>query len=232
MRDENFIRTLRDYSKPSHEGYRNTIELPVGNNMVPLRSDTIRLVQNDAVTMTLVSQQNCNNNNNRNNTHHHQQNRRQEATKAYVAALAEGKVYLGNLPLCNRCKLHHLDQCSVKCRKCERIGNPDGGSSCDEVLKLKNFKKDCYSSSQDKEKYEHVGPKVTSSQEGKISQDDDKRLDLADDLKEAQVHIQVKLKEQAQAYSLKITTHISQDKDKDKDSSLRARLKKFLECRA
>ncbi|GJW35506.1 hypothetical protein Tco_0058426 [Tanacetum coccineum] len=39
-------RTLGDYSKPSHEGYRNTIELPVGNNVVPLRSDTIRLVQN------------------------------------------------------------------------------------------------------------------------------------------------------------------------------------------
>ncbi|GKE36830.1 hypothetical protein Tco_1460235 [Tanacetum coccineum] len=41
MGDANPIRTLRDYSKPSHEGYRNTIELPVGNNMVPLRSDTI-----------------------------------------------------------------------------------------------------------------------------------------------------------------------------------------------
>ncbi|GKD37385.1 hypothetical protein Tco_1257592 [Tanacetum coccineum] len=46
MGDENPIRTLEDYSKPSHEGYRNTIELPVGNNVVPLRSDTIRLVQN------------------------------------------------------------------------------------------------------------------------------------------------------------------------------------------
>ncbi|GJW59608.1 MAK10-like protein [Tanacetum coccineum] len=44
--DENPIRTLGDYSKPIHEGYRNTIELPVGNNMVTLRSDTIRLVQN------------------------------------------------------------------------------------------------------------------------------------------------------------------------------------------
>ncbi|GJY71116.1 MAK10-like protein [Tanacetum coccineum] len=40
--DENPIRTLGDYSKPSHEGYRNTIELPTGNNVVPLRSDTIR----------------------------------------------------------------------------------------------------------------------------------------------------------------------------------------------
>ncbi|GJU51067.1 hypothetical protein Tco_1220622 [Tanacetum coccineum] len=46
MEDENPIRTLGDYSKPSHEGYRNTIELPVGNNAVPLRSDTIWLVQN------------------------------------------------------------------------------------------------------------------------------------------------------------------------------------------
>ncbi|GJZ60639.1 hypothetical protein Tco_0616455 [Tanacetum coccineum] len=35
-------------------------------------------------------------------------------------------------------------------------------------------------------RYEHAGPKVTSSQVGKRSQDDDKRFDLADDLKEAQ----------------------------------------------
>ncbi|GKA84539.1 zinc finger, CCHC-type containing protein, partial [Tanacetum coccineum] len=46
MGDENPIRTLGDYSKPSHEGYGNTIELLIGNNVVPLRSDTIRLVQN------------------------------------------------------------------------------------------------------------------------------------------------------------------------------------------
>ncbi|GJV31187.1 hypothetical protein Tco_1391587 [Tanacetum coccineum] len=41
--DENPIRTLGDHSKPSHEGYRNTIEIPLGNNMVPFRSDTTRL---------------------------------------------------------------------------------------------------------------------------------------------------------------------------------------------
>ncbi|GJR65551.1 MAK10-like protein [Tanacetum coccineum] len=46
MGDENPIRTLGDYSKPSHKGYRNTMELPVGKNVAPLRSDTIRLVQN------------------------------------------------------------------------------------------------------------------------------------------------------------------------------------------
>nr|GEU63942.1 zinc finger, CCHC-type [Tanacetum cinerariifolium] len=46
MGDENPIRTLKDYSRPSHESYRNTIELPGRNNVVPLRSDSIRLVQN------------------------------------------------------------------------------------------------------------------------------------------------------------------------------------------
>ncbi|GJZ64660.1 hypothetical protein Tco_0621081 [Tanacetum coccineum] len=50
MGDENPIRTLGDYSKPSHEGYRNTIELPVGNNEVPLRSDTIRAVRGSKPT--------------------------------------------------------------------------------------------------------------------------------------------------------------------------------------
>nr|GEW31507.1 MAK10-like protein [Tanacetum cinerariifolium] len=44
MGDENPIRTLGDYSKPSHEGYRNTIDLPVGNNVVHLRSDSIRSI--------------------------------------------------------------------------------------------------------------------------------------------------------------------------------------------
>nr|GEY33045.1 ribonuclease H-like domain-containing protein [Tanacetum cinerariifolium] len=44
--DANPVRTFRDYSKPSHEGYRNTIELPVGNNVVPLLFNTIWLVQN------------------------------------------------------------------------------------------------------------------------------------------------------------------------------------------
>ncbi|GJU89080.1 MAK10-like protein [Tanacetum coccineum] len=42
MGDENPIRTLGGYSKPSREGYRNTIKLPAGNNVVPFRSDTIR----------------------------------------------------------------------------------------------------------------------------------------------------------------------------------------------
>ncbi|GKC62110.1 MAK10-like protein [Tanacetum coccineum] len=56
MENGNPIRTLGDYSKPSHKGYRNTIELPKGNNMVPLRSDTILLVRNECLFHGLRSQ--------------------------------------------------------------------------------------------------------------------------------------------------------------------------------
>ncbi|GKC75317.1 MAK10-like protein, partial [Tanacetum coccineum] len=56
MGDENPPRTLGDYSRPSHEGYRNTIELPDGNNVVSLRSDSIRLVQNGCAFYGLRSE--------------------------------------------------------------------------------------------------------------------------------------------------------------------------------
>ncbi|GJY14533.1 putative reverse transcriptase domain-containing protein [Tanacetum coccineum] len=56
------------------------------------------------------------NNINCNNNHHHQQNRRQEAVRAYAATPNKGKAYAGNLPFCNRCKLHHNGPCAVKCR--------------------------------------------------------------------------------------------------------------------
>ncbi|GJT25416.1 putative reverse transcriptase domain-containing protein [Tanacetum coccineum] len=36
---------------------------------------------------------------------------------------AEGKVYAGNLPLGNRCKLHHNGQCTVMCRNCQKVGH-------------------------------------------------------------------------------------------------------------
>ncbi|GJR68946.1 MAK10-like protein [Tanacetum coccineum] len=46
MGDANPIRTLEDYSKPSHEGYRNTNELPIGNNVDPNQhlKDFLKLV--------------------------------------------------------------------------------------------------------------------------------------------------------------------------------------------
>ncbi|GKG01322.1 hypothetical protein Tco_0306027, partial [Tanacetum coccineum] len=56
MGDETPIRTLGDYSKPNYGGYRNTIKLPIRNNMVSLRSDTIRLVQNGCSFHGLLSE--------------------------------------------------------------------------------------------------------------------------------------------------------------------------------
>lgn len=49
-------RTLGEYSRPSHQGYRNTIELTQGANVSPLRSDTIRLVQSGCALHGLRSE--------------------------------------------------------------------------------------------------------------------------------------------------------------------------------
>ncbi|GJS62056.1 retrovirus-related pol polyprotein from transposon TNT 1-94 [Tanacetum coccineum] len=68
----------------------------------------------------------------------------------------------------------------------------------DEVLKLKTSRKVTIKAFNDQEKYEHVGPKVTSAQDGKCLQVDNKRLCLVDDLKKLKDHLQVK-----QAKSLK-----------------------------
>ncbi|GKG35080.1 hypothetical protein Tco_0440234, partial [Tanacetum coccineum] len=64
-----------------------------------------------------------NHNNSNINTHHWQQNRRQEAVKAYAAVLAEGKGYVGNLPLYNLCKVHHYDLCPPKYGKFHKLGH-------------------------------------------------------------------------------------------------------------
>nr|GEW00741.1 putative reverse transcriptase domain-containing protein [Tanacetum cinerariifolium] len=47
--------------------------------------------------------------------------RRQEAAKAYVAALAEGRGYAGNSLLRNKYRLHHFGSCPPRCGKCHRI---------------------------------------------------------------------------------------------------------------
>ena len=54
------------------------------------------------------------NDHSRNNSH----NKRQDVAKAYAAGSSERKGYARNLPQCNRCKLHHKGQCTVKCNNC------------------------------------------------------------------------------------------------------------------
>ncbi|GJY35969.1 reverse transcriptase domain-containing protein [Tanacetum coccineum] len=63
--------------------------------------------------------QNNYNNNNRNNDHHQQQNRKQETFRTYTATNG----YTGNRPLCERCTLHHIGPCTVKCQTCNKIGH-------------------------------------------------------------------------------------------------------------
>ncbi|GJZ01036.1 putative reverse transcriptase domain-containing protein [Tanacetum coccineum] len=43
--------------------------------------------------------------------------------RAYTAGGNEGRVYVGPHPLCNKCKLHHVGPCTVKCRSCGKIGH-------------------------------------------------------------------------------------------------------------
>ncbi|GJZ88461.1 putative reverse transcriptase domain-containing protein [Tanacetum coccineum] len=47
----------------------------------------------------------------------------QNVAKAYVAGNNGEKKYEGTLPLCNKCKLHHVGPCTVKCVKCNRVGH-------------------------------------------------------------------------------------------------------------
>ncbi|GKB56396.1 reverse transcriptase domain-containing protein [Tanacetum coccineum] len=63
--------------------------------------------------------QDNNNKNNHNNDYHHQHNRRQEAFRNYTATNG----YTGNRPLCERCTLHHIGPCTVKCQTCNKIGH-------------------------------------------------------------------------------------------------------------
>ncbi|GJR44895.1 putative reverse transcriptase domain-containing protein, partial [Tanacetum coccineum] len=42
---------------------------------------------------------------------------------AYTAGGNEGRVYVRPHPLCNKCKLHHVGSCTVKCRSCGKIGH-------------------------------------------------------------------------------------------------------------
>ncbi|GJW93106.1 putative reverse transcriptase domain-containing protein [Tanacetum coccineum] len=56
----------------------------------------------------------------------------QSVTRAYMAGNNEKIGYVGPLPYCNKCKLHHEGPCTMKCRKCNK------GHYKSECPKLKN----------------------------------------------------------------------------------------------
>ncbi|GKB88024.1 reverse transcriptase domain-containing protein [Tanacetum coccineum] len=44
-------------------------------------------------------------------------------TKAYTIRAKERRAYVGNSPYCNKCKLHHVGPCTMKCNNCKRVGH-------------------------------------------------------------------------------------------------------------
>ncbi|GKD05492.1 putative reverse transcriptase domain-containing protein, partial [Tanacetum coccineum] len=47
----------------------------------------------------------------------------QSVARAYTAGNNERRGYVGPLPYCNKCKLHHEGPCIVKCGKCNKVGH-------------------------------------------------------------------------------------------------------------
>ncbi|GJT31146.1 putative reverse transcriptase domain-containing protein [Tanacetum coccineum] len=43
--------------------------------------------------------------------------------RAYTAGNNERRMYNGLLPLCNKCKFHHEGPCTMRCRKCNKVGH-------------------------------------------------------------------------------------------------------------
>ncbi|GKE44363.1 reverse transcriptase domain-containing protein, partial [Tanacetum coccineum] len=58
-----------------------------------------------------------------NNQAQQQPPKKQGMDIAYTAGSGERKEYAGTLPLCNKCKFHHIGQCTVKCANCKRVGH-------------------------------------------------------------------------------------------------------------
>ncbi|GKC65662.1 reverse transcriptase domain-containing protein [Tanacetum coccineum] len=44
-------------------------------------------------------------------------------TRAYTIRANERRAYVGNSPYCNKCKLHHVGPCTMKCNNCKRVGH-------------------------------------------------------------------------------------------------------------
>ncbi|GJS63724.1 putative reverse transcriptase domain-containing protein [Tanacetum coccineum] len=47
----------------------------------------------------------------------------QNVAKAYTTENNEKKGYVGSLPYCNKCKLHHGGPCTMRCGNCKRVGH-------------------------------------------------------------------------------------------------------------
>ncbi|GKC74985.1 putative reverse transcriptase domain-containing protein [Tanacetum coccineum] len=84
-------------------------------------------------------------------------------TRAYTIGANERRAYARNLPYYNKCKLHHVRPCTVKCNNCKRVGhmtkdcktsvaamnqrtqvaNPKATITCYECGRLGHFRNEC-----------------------------------------------------------------------------------------
>ncbi|KAI3822276.1 hypothetical protein L1987_09865 [Smallanthus sonchifolius] len=78
--------------------------------------------------------------------------KKRKFVKNYGAVTQGKKVYIGNLPKCNRCNIHHTGQCTiVTCERCNRIGhlakncrvNLEPQRSCYECKETGHFRDKC-----------------------------------------------------------------------------------------
>ncbi|GJV63556.1 putative reverse transcriptase domain-containing protein [Tanacetum coccineum] len=49
----------------------------------------------------------------------------QNVARAYIVGNSEKKGYVGSLPYCNKCKLHHEGKCTMKCTNCKKVRHMD-----------------------------------------------------------------------------------------------------------
>ncbi|GJW49494.1 putative reverse transcriptase domain-containing protein [Tanacetum coccineum] len=47
----------------------------------------------------------------------------QNVARAYTAGNNERKGYVGSLPYCNKCRLHHEGLCTIRCGNCKKVGH-------------------------------------------------------------------------------------------------------------
>ncbi|GJR71704.1 reverse transcriptase domain-containing protein [Tanacetum coccineum] len=89
--------------------------------------------------------------------------KKSDVSRAYTIGANEKKAYARNLPYCNKCKLHHVGPCTVKCINCKRVchmtrdckasvavmnqrahvANPKTTISCYECGRLGHFRNEC-----------------------------------------------------------------------------------------
>nr|GEU99631.1 hypothetical protein [Tanacetum cinerariifolium] len=62
-------------------------------------------------------------NHSRDNHVHQKPFKKPNVARAYTVRSNEKKAYLGNLPYCNKCKLHHTGPCTVKCVNYKSVGH-------------------------------------------------------------------------------------------------------------